>query len=305
MLIHKLKPPRCPLSAHRCLATGAGCLTVEPIATTPGGRASRRRRAASGPDGAGERPNREPAATAARMTVTGRVLGPDGQPAAGACRSTSSGRPARRPRVPTWSGRLTSCSARARPTATAASASRRPAPRRPASSRSTPWPAAPGPAPRFGCVKLHPDAEQPAAEIHLQPEQVIRGKLVDVNGQPAAGVEVQLDSVVQRVPPARRRAVRQPPGPVRGYVWSVAPAGLRAWPKAVTTDAQGRFTFAGIGRGLMSPWPSATRASPSSDSSSAPGIATPRRRSRWRSSRPRSSRAASWPPTPASRSPTP
>ncbi len=40
------------------------------------------------------------------------------------------------------------------------------------------------------------------------------------------------------------------PGPGRGYVWFGSPRGLRAWPKAVTTDAQGRFTFTGVGRGL-------------------------------------------------------
>ncbi len=99
----------------------------------------------------------------------------------------------------------------------------------------------------FGCVKLNPDAEQPTAEIHLQPEQIIRGRLVDVHGQPAAGVEVGLRSVYSEssLLGGGRFDI---PRPRLGGAW---PAGLRAWPKAVTTDAQGRFTFAGIGRGLQ------------------------------------------------------
>ncbi len=49
-------------------------------------------------------------------------------------------------------------------------------------------------APGFGLgwAELNADAEQPAAEMHLRPEQVIRGRLVDIKGQPAAGAELQL-----------------------------------------------------------------------------------------------------------------
>jgi RNA polymerase sigma factor (sigma-70 family) len=92
----------------------------------------------------------------------------------------------------------------------------------------------------FGWVLLNADAEQPAADIRLQPEQVIRGKLVDVNGQPAVGVEVQLKDVFG-MPLAANRWNFMQTAPVEG---------LRAWPKPVTTDERGRFAFAGIGRGL-------------------------------------------------------
>jgi hypothetical protein len=105
-----------------------------------------------------------------------------------------------------------------------------------------------GPGTAFGCAGLPPDAEQPSAEVHLQPEQVIRGKLVDVQGQPAAGVAVQIDAVYGS--PARPGARFDSPNLGDTGVLSVWPEGLRAWPKAVTTDAQGRFTFNGIGRGL-------------------------------------------------------
>ena len=60
-------------------------------------------------------------------------------------------------------------------------------------------------APGFGLgwVMLNADAQEPKAEIRLRPEQVIRGKLFDVQGQPAAGVELDVWSV-------GRDDVRQP-----------------------------------------------------------------------------------------------
>ena len=50
--------------------------------------------------------------------------------------------------------------------------------------------AAPGSAPAW--AELNPDADKPAAEIHLRPEHLIRGKLVDLNGQPVAAVELRV-----------------------------------------------------------------------------------------------------------------
>ncbi|SIN70423.1 RNA polymerase sigma factor, sigma-70 family [Singulisphaera sp. GP187] len=101
----------------------------------------------------------------------------------------------------------------------------------------------------FGSLKLDPDAEHPAAEIRLRPEQVIRGRLVDVNGQPAAGVEVRLSGVYNASPNAAGDHF-EIPGPGQGYTWSDLFVALRAIPSAVKTDAEGRFRFTGIGRGL-------------------------------------------------------
>ncbi len=181
-----------------------------------------------------------------RMTVTGRVLDPAGKPAAGVPVDII-GRARRTPRsAPMCECRPTTCWATARPTATAASASRRRAPRSASLLRGLRPGRTGRPGSGFGWTALNPDAEQPAADIRLQPEQLIRGRLVDVNGQPAAGVEVQLQWSTS--PPAPGVYDRYRP-PVDGVLCR----GIPAWPKPVTTDAQGRFTFAGIGRGYRLP----------------------------------------------------
>jgi RNA polymerase sigma factor (sigma-70 family) len=87
---------------------------------------------------------------------------------------------------------------------------------------------------------LNPDAAQPTADVRLRPEQIIRGRLVDVSGQPAAGVEVH----IQFYSHGRGESDSI------GLPWA-ALEGIPAWPKPVTTDAQGRFAIAGIGRGYV------------------------------------------------------
>jgi RNA polymerase sigma factor (sigma-70 family) len=108
---------------------------------------------------------------------------------------------------------------------------------------------APGPSSGFGCLRVHPDAGEAALDLRLRPEQLIRGRLVDLSGEPAAGVEVSFNRVLG-VSPLPGGADFDGFYPGFGYVWSVPPRELRAWPKAVMTDAQGQFTLPGIGRGL-------------------------------------------------------
>jgi RNA polymerase sigma factor (sigma-70 family) len=94
----------------------------------------------------------------------------------------------------------------------------------------------------LGWYELNPDAEKPTAEIRLAPEQVIRSRLVDLQGQPAAGVTVRVGSVGRREP-----------GEFKG-VYAPARIDLPFWPKAAVTDKDGRFELHGIGRDVFTQW---------------------------------------------------
>ncbi len=92
----------------------------------------------------------------------------------------------------------------------------------------------------LGWAVLNPDAEEPAAEIRLLPEQTYRIRLVDVNGSPAKGVEVQVGSIGRRTAEGRFDGVATSGNP---------PDGMLTWPRPVTTDDQGRIALTGLGRG--------------------------------------------------------
>jgi Carboxypeptidase regulatory-like domain/Sigma-70 region 2 len=97
-----------------------------------------------------------------------------------------------------------------------------------------------------GWIDLDPDADQPGVDITLRPEQMIKGRLVDLNGQPARDVAVFVQMM--------GRAVQKKPGgslpeSVEGpYFLRMHQDDLPAWPKPATTDAEGRYTVRGIGR---------------------------------------------------------
>jgi RNA polymerase sigma factor (sigma-70 family) len=88
----------------------------------------------------------------------------------------------------------------------------------------------------IGWQRLDPDAEKPLAELHLAPEHIIRGRFVDVQGQPAAGVTVRVGVV---------RAGKS--GEVSTPVAGREPS---CWPKAAVTDKDGRFEVRGVGRDM-------------------------------------------------------
>jgi RNA polymerase sigma factor (sigma-70 family) len=108
-------------------------------------------------------------------------------------------------------------------------------------------------APGFGVgwAALDPDADRPGADIRLNPEQVIQGRLFDLQGRPAQGVTVSVSR-------ALRILVRdsEPSDPQRfrfegpNYWWARV-YDWPAWPKPATTDADGRFSIHGVGRGLQ------------------------------------------------------
>ena len=102
-----------------------------------------------------------------------------------------------------------------------------------------------------GWVDVDPDDDQPAADISLRPEQVIQGRLFDLQGRPAQGVAVSVAAI-------RREFVRDTghqislqnvyEGP--SYWWARV-NDLPAWSKPATTDADGRFEVHGVGRRLQ------------------------------------------------------
>jgi RNA polymerase sigma factor (sigma-70 family) len=104
-------------------------------------------------------------------------------------------------------------------------------------------------APGFGVgwVEIDPDADEPAGEITLQPEQEIEGRLFDVQGRPAAGVVVSVSSIEREVVHESGRPVenRLFEGPT--YDWARV-NDIPAWPKPATTGVDGRFTIRGVGR---------------------------------------------------------
>jgi hypothetical protein len=98
-----------------------------------------------------------------------------------------------------------------------------------------------------GWAAIDPDALQPSAEISLQPEQVITGRLLDVQGWPAQGVVVSISAI------ERDSATGDP---LRGryegpYYWWPRSNDVPAWPKPATTDSEGRFEIHGVGRRLQ------------------------------------------------------
>jgi hypothetical protein len=105
-------------------------------------------------------------------------------------------------------------------------------------------------APGFGAGwidALDPDADQPTADIALRPEQVIQGRLFDVQGEPARGVKLSVTAI-------RRVAPNLPNGPEENFqgpaFWWTHPDDLPGWPSPVFSGADGRFTVHGVGPGL-------------------------------------------------------
>ncbi len=85
----------------------------------------------------------------------------------------------------------------------------------------------------------NPDAEQPAGEIRLRSEQVIRGKLIDLNGQALARVEMSVKSLT-----------RHDAGRGDDWIGGYPPEEVLNWPRKFKSDDQGRFTLTGIGHGM-------------------------------------------------------
>jgi RNA polymerase sigma factor (sigma-70 family) len=167
------------------------------------------------------------------MLVTGRVLGADGKPVPGAA-VVVVGMPLRRYR----NDRFASHSAvLAEGKADSEGRFRLAAPRTSSARFQEVYVLAA--AEKFALTwrRLNPDAEQPDAVVTLRPEQVIRGSLVDLQGQPAAGVKVT---------PAYVGGMTN--GQPDGVSLSALPRRAAPWPEVVTTDDKGRFEIHGCNR---------------------------------------------------------
>ena len=94
----------------------------------------------------------------------------------------------------------------------------------------------------LGWANLNPDAAHPVADIRLQTEQLVRVRLIDATGGPAAGVELVVTAVGRL----------NDKGDVDGvYFGTSLLRRIRAQPRPVKTDDQGRVTLPGIGRGAQ------------------------------------------------------
>jgi RNA polymerase sigma factor (sigma-70 family) len=93
----------------------------------------------------------------------------------------------------------------------------------------------------LGVQSIDPDAAQPDVKIRLPKEDVIRVRLFDLQGKPAAGVKVHVVKAYGHAEPSEAKS----------YFWldfSDAPDDLAVWPKPATSDDKGRFSLHGIGR---------------------------------------------------------
>jgi protocatechuate 3,4-dioxygenase beta subunit len=191
-------------------------------------------------------PQAKPVAPApGRMFVTGRVLDPQGQPVPNA-RAMAYARSKALGHSPSLSrmSPIPIGDARANP----AGQFRLDAPRTSSARYDTFGAVAIAPGYGAGWVELDPDAEQSNVEITLRPEQVIEGRLFDVQGRPAPGVTVLVRLLGRVVQPGGGRAGLDKLEAV--FWWGPHATALPAWPQPAMTDDQGRFTLRGVGQGL-------------------------------------------------------
>jgi RNA polymerase sigma factor (sigma-70 family) len=235
MLVHKLKLTVLALLFLGAIASGAASVALAPArqAAKPDVR-----HVAAQPDELN--PNPGPG----RMFVVGRVLDPQGKPVPGAsvmvyARSTIYRPAASAERAFAKQLGRASCDGSGR--------FRVDVPRT-SSSRHDGFGAV-ALAPGYGVawVDLDPDADQPPADIALRLEQVIRGRLLDLQGQPARDVKLSVAAIRRVLPTAPNPPFENFQGPA--FAWT-HPDDLPGWPSPAITGTDGRFILHGVGPGL-------------------------------------------------------
>ncbi len=242
MVFQKMKLVSLMLLFLGTVATAAGYLTHALAANRePRNPATvRQMPVAAQPDDASQKP------APGRMFVVGRVLDPQGKPVPGATVMVSAR--ARLSQTAVGSERL-SATVIGHADADGSGRFRLDAPRTSSSRNDEVAAIALAPGYGAGWVTIDPDADQPAAEISLQPEQVIEGRLFDLQGRPAQGVVVSVWRIERELVHGSRQILgsRTSEGP---SYWHARVNDLPAWPKPATTDANGRFTIHGVGHRL-------------------------------------------------------
>ncbi len=188
---------------------------------------------------AAERERERPAGPA-RMTVAGRVLDPDGRPILGAKVAIVGRR------------KLATLTARAeqqhevmgRAESDAVGRFRLEVPRTSSVTHYEVQAVASGLGFGLGWAELNRDAEAPTTDVRLKVEQPIEGRVVDLQGAPAAGLKMRISGV---------GVVKAEVGGYDGLqFWNETPRGLdQVWPDPVVSDPEGRFRLSGIGRGAQ------------------------------------------------------
>ncbi len=246
MLLSKIKLTAISLLLVTSVATGAGwaarslAMKEEPT-QNPAAPAAKVAAPASDPT---PPPEQTDAPAPGRMFVAGRVLDPDGKPVtnARAMVYASLKRSGRGERMASFSP-----SALGQAQSDGSGRFRLDAPRVSSSRNDEFGAVAIAPGYGAGWIALDPDADQPAADVTLRPEQVIQGRLFDVQGRPAQGVEVSVEHMGTIVTGDPVMISAETEGP---YFLRDQPNGLPAWPRPAITDPDGRFSIRGAGRGI-------------------------------------------------------
>ena len=195
MITSQLKRTAVTLLAAACLAAGVEMIAATASQAHPSNKqrnavatqAADQQQAERDRDEAAARPADK--ARSQKMTVTGTVLDPAGKPVSGAAVAVFGF-----PRQGRWGGDY----AGAHPvlgqtTAARAGRFRMTVPRTSSEAFYTVDVISGAPGFGMGWRPLNPDAESPEVEIRLRPEQAVHGRLVDLRGQPAAGIAVSVE----------------------------------------------------------------------------------------------------------------
>ena len=89
-------------------------------------------------------------------------------------------------------------------------------------------------------VELDADVDQPSGDVSLRKEQVIHGRLLDLQGRPAQAVQIQVGGIMRSA--AGTPDVLTFSGPID--------ATPKVWPITAVSDADGRFTLRGLSRAI-------------------------------------------------------